>query len=210
MKILSRDFTLKEKIMLLVLALIILALAYYRFIHIPCKEAIEAAHAERDAYQTELVVASAKEGQLRKMKEELDSLGELQYASRMDSYNNSKAEITMLNNVLEAANDYSITFSGITRNGDQIRRNFTLVFETESFASAKRIVDQLSKSEYRCLLGNMQYSFVSRRLSERERELASRRVGDVAYLDVVRMTVTGTFYETMYDGVPDAGLPPEK
>ena len=210
MKILSRDFTLKEKILILLLCLIIIALAYYRFVHVPCVTAIESAHAERDAYQTEFVTASAKEMQLKKMKEELDQLGELQYNSRMESYNNAKAEMTVLNNVLEAANDYSITFSSVTKDGDQIRRNFSLSFQTGSFAAAKQIIARLSESEYRCLLGDMQYSMTLRRLGKDETAYVERVVDDVRYGVQVRITTTATFFETMYGGTPDAGLPTGK
>ena len=210
MKVLSRDFTLKEKILLLLLFLIILGLAYYRFIHIPCKEAIETAHNQRDTFQTELTGALAKEQQLKKMKEELDSLGELQSASRMDSYNNSKAELTMLNNVLESAYDYSIKFNNVTRDGDQIRRNFSLYFETDSFASAKRIIEQLTDSEYRCLLGNMQYGVSLKLWREGDRGTVIHKIDDKTYVEFVTVNTAATFYETMYDGVPDDGLPKSK
>ena len=210
MKIMSRDFTTKEKVLLLILCLILIGLAYYRFVFIPCRDAIDAAHSERDMLETELIVASAKEGQLRKMKEELDSLGELQSASRMESYNNAKAELTMLNNVLENADDYAISFSNVTKDGEQIRRNFTLTFETGSFAAAKKIVAELTKSEYRCLLGDMQYSVILRRLGKDESAAVVREIEDIRYAESVSVTTTATFFETMYGGTPDAGLPAEK
>ena len=40
MKILSRDFTLKEKILLLLLALVLIVLGYYQFIDKPCRRDI--------------------------------------------------------------------------------------------------------------------------------------------------------------------------
>ena len=106
MKILSRDFTLKEKILLLVLGLLLVGLAYYRFVWMPTTDAVAAANSERDTLQIELLDAMTKEAQLRKMQTELDSLGELKETSRMESYNNTKAELSLLNNVLEAADDY--------------------------------------------------------------------------------------------------------
>lgn len=207
MKVLSRDFTTKEKVMLLILCLLLLALAYYRFLWVPCADAVEAAHSQRESYLVELQTALIKEKQLKKMRDELDALGELQETSRMESYNNTKAELTMLNNILEAANDYSISFSGVTKDGDQIRRNFSLSFETDSFAAAKQIIACLSNSEYRCLLGDMQYSVVLRRLGENETARVTRTVDGVAYAETVNVTTMATFFETMYGGTPDAGLP---
>ena len=207
MKALSRDFTTKEKVLIVVLLVILIGLAYYRFVHIPCKEAIQNAHSEREMYETELLAVQKKEAQLRKMKEELDSLGELQSTSRMESYNNSKAELSLLNSILESARDYSITFVNVTRDGDQIRRNFNLSFTTNNYASAKKIISSLADSEYRCLIGDIKYSATVRRAEKDEPTEGGRWVDDVYYFDVIRVNTSATFFETMYDGVPDDGLP---
>ena len=210
MKILSRDFTLREKILLIVFCLILLALAYYRFVYVPCNDAIALARADRDMYQTQLLGALTKEAQLRRMKTELDSLGELQETSRMDSYNNSKAELSLLNSVLEAADKYSVSFASVTRDGDQIRRNFSLQFTTGSFDAAKQIVARLSESEYRCLIGDMQYTKTLRRAEEGEALTGGQWIDGVYYFNVITVTTTATFFETMYGGTPDAGLPADR
>ncbi|MCR4771724.1 MAG: hypothetical protein K5855_05370 [Oscillospiraceae bacterium] len=209
MKVLSRDFTTKEKALLAVLILLLLALGYYRFLHVPCTEAIERANSEREDLQTELLISLAKESQLKKMRAELDSIGELQSASRMESYNNSKAELSLLNGVLETAESYSVSFSGVTKDGDQIRRNFKLQFRTGSFGEAKRIIRQLSESEYRCLLSSIQYVKELKR-APAEQTSGGTVVDGVRYNESVSVAVSATFYETMYGGTPDAGLPEDK
>ena len=210
MKVLSRDFTLREKILLIVFCLILLALAYYRFVYVPCSDAIANARADRDMYQTELLSAMTKEAQLRRMKTELDSLGELQETSRMDSYNNSKAELSLLNSVLEAADKYSVSFASVTRDGDQIRRNFSLQFTTGSFDAAKQIIACLSESEYRCLIGDMQYTKTLLRAEEGETFTGGQWIDGVYYFNVITVATTATFFETMYGGTPDAGLPADR
>jgi hypothetical protein len=207
MKVLSRDFTLKEKILIFVLLLILVALTYYRFVHVPCNEAIETARSEKEMYDTELLAVQKKEAQIRAMKEELDSLGELQATSRMESYNNSKAELSLLNSVLESAYNYSISFASVTRSGDQIRRNFNLQFTTGSFDAAKQIISSLADSEYRCLIGGVKYSSALRRAENGEPTLGARYVDGVYYFDSISVTTDATFFETMYGGTPDAGLP---
>ena len=210
MKILSRDFTLKEKVLLLILCLVLVGLAYYRFVFVPCQDAISRANNTRDALQIELLGAMTKEAQLKKMKDELDSLGELRETSRMDSYNNAKAELSLLNSVLEAADEYAVSFASVTKDGDQIRRNFSLQFQTGSFAAAKQIVARLSESEYRCLLGDIQYSSTVRVASEKEKTVGGYWDGEVYYFNVITVNTTATFFETMYGGTPDAGLPADK
>ncbi|MBP5166607.1 MAG: hypothetical protein ILP09_05035 [Oscillospiraceae bacterium] len=191
------------------LLLLLFALGYYRFLYVPSTEAIERAVSEREDLQTELLVSLAKEGQLKKMRAELDSIGELQTASRMESYNNSKAELSLLNSILEAAENYSVSFSGVTKDGDQIRRNFKLQFRTGAFGEAKRIIRQLAESEYRCLLGSIQYAKELKR-APAEQTSGGTVIDNVRYNESVSVAVSATFFETMHGGTPDAGLPADK
>ena len=209
MKILSRDFTTKEKIMIVVFCLILLGLAYYRFFYVPTQDQIAAANSQKANYETELMEVMAKEAQIRKMKEEIDELGELSNVSRIESYNNSKQEISLLNRVLGPATEYSIRFSDINRDGDLLRRNFTLMFKTDSFVSAKRIISSLEESPYRCVLGDIQYQLSLRRADSEEPTRGGRWIDDEYFYDVVTVNTNATFFETMYDGVADAGLPAE-
>ncbi len=202
MKILSRDFTRGEKILILILCLILVVLAYYWIVYKPCRKAVEDANAERDALQIELMAAQSKEDQLKKMKDELDRLGSLEETTRMESYNNTNAELTLLNNVLRDANTYYIDFSDVTRNGDQIRRNFTLQFTTYTFDTAKKIIHNMAESEYRCLIGDIRAS-----VTPYYSYYVWNRVVEDGNYDVVTVNATATFFETMYGGKPDAGLP---
>ena len=62
----------------------------------------------------------------------------------MESYNNSSAEISFLYDILAETQQYNIEFSDITRNGDQIRRNFSLKFRTRDYdAISKEIITEL-------------------------------------------------------------------
>ncbi len=189
MRIFDRSFNKAESMLLLVLALILVVLLYFKAIYIPAGEAIERAHAERAALETELLGVQMRVGQLTKMREELDKIGG--NADRMESYNNAKAELSLLNNALSNAREYSIAFEDVTRDGDQIRRNFSLEFTADSFDAAKAILMRLTASEYRCLIGDVEYT-------------QSR---DGAAVGSVELSATATFYETMVGGKPDAGLP---
>ena len=211
MKILSRDFTPREKIMILILVLVLLALCYYQFLYVPCVNAIDSANARSEALKTELLAAQMKEGKLKQMQNELDSLGELNLTSRMGSYNNSKAELSLLNHVLESANDYAVSFTDVTRDGDQIRRNFSLQFTARDFDAVKVIIDKLTQSEYRCLIGNVSYHTVQNKKTAKNvmENTVERVIDGVTYYEYISVTATATFFETMYDGTPDAGLPPE-
>jgi len=192
MKILSRDFTLKEKLLLVLLGLILVGLAYYQFVDRPVREALEIAHAEADSLSTELQTVEAKLEKMRRMRAELDDVTAGGTASEMGSYNNSKAEISMLNDVLSEALQYSITFANVTRSGDQIRRNFTLQLTTDNYETMEHIVSTINASHYRCLIGDLRCT------ATHDRDVLDGNI---------TASGTATFFETMVGGTPDAGLP---
>ena len=202
MKILSRDFTRAEKIILVILALVLVGLAYYQFVYKMVAESIQKAHAEAEAIRVEMTGVNAKIQRMEEMQAELESIQSNPNASYMGSYNNSKEELAFLNDVLGGALQYSITFSNVTRDGDQIRRNFSLQFTTEDYASMERIISRLCDGKLRCLINDISYSVSRYNYSAADRE----RYG-VDWYERVNVNCTATFFETMVGGVEDAGLP---
>ena len=183
----SRDFTRTEKILIIVLALILVGLAYYQFVDRPVRQSIANAQAEADMLQTEVTAAQARLATAQKVKNNLDELEASGQMSWMGSYNNSKAEVAFLNGILADTLQYSVSFANVTRAGNQIRRSFTLEYRTGSYASAHEIRARLGQSHDRCLVSDASCSM--------------ENSGEV----VVHQAAT--FYETMVGGTPDAGLP---
>ena len=202
MKILSRDFTRAEKIILVILALVLVGLAYYQFVYKMVAESIQKAHAEAEAIRVEMTGVNAKIQRMEEMQAELESIQSNPNASYMGSYNNSKEELAFLNDVLGGALQYNITFSNVTRDGDQIRRNFSLQFTTEDYASMERIISRLCDGKLRCLINDISYSVSRYNYSAADRE----RYG-VDWYERVNVNCTATFFETMVGGIEDAGLP---
>ena len=202
MKILSRDFTRAEKIILVILARLLVGLAYYQFVYKMVAESIQKAHAEAEAIRVEMTGVNAKIQRMEEMQAELESIQSNPNASYMGSYNNSKEELAFLNDVLGGALQYNITFSNVTRDGDQIRRNFSLQFTTEDYASMERIISRLCDGKLRCLINDISYSVSRYNYSAADRE----RYG-VDWYERVNVNCTATFFETMVGGVEDAGLP---
>lgn len=187
MKILSRDFTRKEKILLLILAIILVGLIYYRVVYVYVEKGIVSARAEEKTLQTELATVDKQIAEMDKMQAEIDEYKASGDISRMGSYNNSRDEIAFLNDTLEDTLRYSITFTDVTRNGDQIRRNFTLQYQTENYDDAARIMRTLVTGQHRCQVGDIRCS--------------------VDQHGIVTINEVATFYETMVGGTPDSGLP---
>lgn len=195
MKILSRDFTLKEKILIGILLLIILGFCYYQFIDQPIRSSIQRAENEKANNELELETVNLKIEQLEKMKLEIDRIIAEGTIAPMPSYNNSKAVNNLLNDVL-GGYGYSISFANLTRDEDLVRRELALEFTPTDFSSMVAVLTALEKSEFRCLIDNINFS--------RSRYGNLDIVGD-AYK--YQAQVTATFYETMVGGTPDSGLP---
>ena len=187
MKIMSRDFTRTEKILIAVLALILLGLVYYQFVDKSVRQSITNAESEARMLETELAAAQARLAAAQAVKGNMDELEASGNLSWMGSYNNSRAEVAFLNSILADTLQYSVTFNNVTRAGNQIRRSFTLEYRTASYASAHEIMARLCQSHDRCLVSDASFS----------------QEGD----GVVVVRQAATFYETMVGGTPDAGLP---
>lgn len=187
MKVMSRDFTRMEKILLLLLAVILVGLVYYRFVYVLVNDSVRSSNSEAEALQTEISVAEGRLTHLNSLQSEMDTMEEEGSMSYMPSYNNSKAEIAFLNDVLAATEKYSISFAEVTRAGDQIRRSFTLQYVTTSYKDAQTILEALCESRDRCLVGDIKCS--------------------IAESGMTTVNAAATFYETMVGGTADAGLP---
>lgn len=189
MKILSRDFTRMEKLLILVLALVLVGLAYYQFVYKTTQNSIASAEADAAQTRSELDIAEARLAQLNALQKKLDDL-EAEGLSWMSSYNNAKAEVAFLNDILATTIQYSVSFSNVTRVGDQIRRSFSLNYKTPDYESAQEIIKKLCACENRCLVSDVSCS--------------------IAADGTVTMRQTATFYETMVGGEADAALPADK
>ena len=202
MKRLSRDFTRSEKALLLILALILVGMAYYFVVDRPVRSSLESAKAEKQALTTELTALQGRLARMEKMQAELEALQANPAISQMGSYNNSKAELDFLNELLDETNEYTVTFTGVTRDGDQVRRNFNLKFTVTDYATAERLLKKIYSCDLRCLLNDIGYTRTRTYYNTTDRLRYARD-----YYERVNVTATATFYETMVGGTADAGLP---
>ena len=187
MDFLTDELTRMEKWLILFLSLLLVGLCYYQFLYRPTTREIERLEGQRDAMSMELAQVQQCLTQLKKMRTELDELGRIGYTSRMPSYNSVEEETTFLNDILTEAEQYSISFSNPSRKDNQVRRNVTLRFTTNGYEAARNILMNLTKSDFRCLLGDVRYT----------RDNAN---------GATSVNVNATFFETMAGGVMDSNL----
>ena len=194
----SREINAKEKVLLVILVLIILGFAYYRFVDQPVRKNLAKAEAEYSSLQSELTAVRVKIRELQRMQDEIDEITSGGKDSFMPSYNNAKEELALLNDILnESVTQYSVSFTSVSRYKDQIRRDFKLDFTTPDYESMKVVIDKLTGVDYRCMIGDCNCNVIRVRNQNNEETTA------------LSVSTTATFYETMVGGTADAGLPPD-
>ena len=191
MKRLNRSFTTREKVLLLVLALILIALCYYQFIYKYVNNAVEANNMQIEDLEIGVSTAEAQLQAYQQTEARLASIQEADIVGSMPSYNNSDKEITLLNDIFAKATEYDVSFGELTREGNLIRRPFSVSFKTDSYTAARTIISNLCNSEYRCIITDMTM------------KSAEDKKGNT----VITVRATAAFYETLVDGQADAALP---
>lgn len=193
MKSLEKELSLREKILLLILAIIIIGFAYYFLVDQPVKDQTRAAQSRIEDLETELSIVQMRLADYNRMQSELDSVKNGGLYTTMPSYNASHEERAYLDSVLSSANHFSVNFSDVTRNGDQIRRDFVVNFSVSTYEKAMEIVTNLNNAPQRCLISDVTCNTINTNVEE----AASHYM----------VNCICTFYETMVGGTPDAGLP---
>ncbi|MGI6105886.1 MAG: hypothetical protein ACOYD7_06850 [Raoultibacter sp.] len=152
--IFGRAFTTREKALVAVLVVIILASAYYFGVH----QNIANAKAQNEAtlieLEDEILVQSTQSTLLLRMQSELDQLGSLDNLPVVAVYDNVGNEPQELNAVLASTSSYKVTLSTPVKQGSTIRRAVDVSFSTANYESALSILEQLQNGSYYCQISD--------------------------------------------------------
>lgn len=146
---LNYSFSKREIALILVLVLVLVGLLYYRFVYLNISGQIE-------QYDTADLEAQIQLEQLQlieweKMQDEIDEIGKVSTSS-LETYDNQKAEINLLNDIFEPVIRYNFSFAKPVATGDTVRRDVSVDFTAIDYKSALDIITQLHNSRYRVLL----------------------------------------------------------
>lgn len=204
MKNLSREFSRREKLLILIMVLILVFAGYYKFVFQATKNTIEESNQKAAAYEAELITIQIQLDRMEQMRQELEKEKSNASMSYMFSYNNINAEIEFLHQILDDTTlDYRLSFSDVMRDGDQIRRPVSIQFTAADYDTAERIINSLENCRMRCLISQVQanaveYNYYANRAESRDLQNSA-----------VSASCSVIFYETMVGGQEDAGLPVE-
>lgn len=184
----SREFTTREKILLLVLCVLLLGIVYYEFIIKDVDETIK--QYDTEDLETELLIEQTKAQSIMDMEAEMKNT-KAETDSVVASYSNIKNEISALNDIFAAASTYNFDFNQAMKDGDAVRRDINISFTAGSYSTAERIIEKLHDCKYRCLIRNISINTSS---------------GEGISSGSVSVSMTVTFFETMYNANTTDGL----
>lgn len=184
----SREFTKKEKMLLLVCIVMFIGIFYYQLVWKSTSQIIKDYNVEK--LEEELLLAETKVMKMVQMEKFIEE-HKGKTRSIVADYNNLQNEITELNKILTDAYTYQLDFEDATTDGKIVRRNINITFQTGDYSTAKKIIQSLKESRYKCLLRDI--SFVAKE-------------GSLQTTDIVNVSLKVTFYEGVTDAVSIAGL----
>ncbi|MDO5702255.1 MAG: hypothetical protein Q4G47_02750 [Lachnospiraceae bacterium] len=147
---LNREFTNREKILLVVCLLLALGLFYYQFVVKGIQQQIK--DASTDQLETEIQTEQARSAKIAEMEQVIEQKGDKVYGD-IAVYNNLAAEISYVGSILDGrATDVSLSWGYPVLNGITVRREVRISCTTASYDSAKSILKGFNECPFRCII----------------------------------------------------------
>ena len=187
----SRKLSSRDAVMLAILLVLIIGSCWYMFFYTPLQDEILSIQNQSAQLDTEISTAMVKVSKMKSMQEEVDAIlaQPKDQITEIAPYDNATVVIAQLNGILAASEEYTLNFRDVEVNDDgTVRRVINLSFRCPDYASARRIVDDLSGSHWRCIVNSVSMSVPNEELERDE-------VADImAY--PVEVTAQVTFFES--------------
>lgn len=150
----KRQFSLREQILMVILAILLIACVYYILVEKPVQDTLMDASQRQSEAESQMTIASA---QIQKMHQMQTALEQLEQTAQADvpDYDNAKNVVELLNRAMSVTNEYNLTFQPVTTDGSIARRTIQMNFRCDSYATAKQVLQTLLDSNYRCRITSM-------------------------------------------------------
>lgn len=162
----SRVFSVREKVLLVILALLVIGAAYYFFVQQPVSETLSSAKDEIELYELNSTVLSAKIAQARAMSKELEELKKNGEPAEVPAYDNLPTVITFLDTVLSTKQNYKLSLSDPSFDNGIARRGASVSFTASSYKDACNAIEILQNCPFMCKVDNVSISPSSKPIME--------------------------------------------
>ena len=146
-------FTTREKVLLVILAVLVIAVGYWKLILTPINDSIADLNAQTASEQDAILTNSARLSRMRQMQQELETLLADPDAKPLPDYDNSERLLVELNTILSGTVDYTLSFGStylLEDGGSIICRPISL-----EYTAARTVMDALHGSDYVNLISDV-------------------------------------------------------
>lgn len=161
----KKGFTVREKVLLVILGIIVICALYYYLFYLPKMSEIEAYKQDNVLMEDQILVAQTQVAKMNKMEKELEELLKNDETSitSLPAYDNSRQIVNELYTILGRTKDYEVTFGQIFEEdgSNVVRRTVKVYFATSNYDVVKNILVMINDSQYRCLIKDVDINLVS-------------------------------------------------
>lgn len=142
-------FSRREKVLLVILAVALLAALWYLLVYQPVQARIASAEAQTAEMQSEITGLQAQQTKMQSMQAEIDRVKASGNVTPLPDYDNQSNVLGELSSILTGLT-YNANFADPeTDDAGIVRRSVALTFSCDDYAAAKRIVTAIASSRYR-------------------------------------------------------------
>jgi len=179
--VLSRNFTTREKILLLILAVILLAELYFLLVHQRVEREFTEARSRTETATVSLEIETTKAAKKQEMQKKIQEAVQGGSARPLPDYDNATNVVAYLNSVMAAAEEYNLVFSTVEQKNYVAVRPINMSFSCQGYSAVRDIVSRLEGGPYYCEVTGLSMS-------------AEGGLGDMTG-SLVSVQMTAVFYE---------------
>ena len=153
----KKGLTLREKVLLCILAVMLVIMGYYYLFYIPTKDAIAQYEKDFIAIDNEIIQTEAKMIKFANMKAELNAIkeGSSVEVKELPKFDNRQNLMVQLSGILANTDNYSLSFGSVSNDGVTVSRSIDLSYTCGSYEAAKAILEEIYTGEYPCTFTNL-------------------------------------------------------
>jgi len=147
----NRDLTKREKILLLILVLGIVALCYYWLVFVPVSNQVEQYKSDIGEIETQISINEQLVAKVNNWEKALEESRKSDSITVIPEYDNSTNLMLDLYAVLEQADSYSLEFNSVENldGADYlVARPISISYYTANYSQSRAIIDSLSNCHY--------------------------------------------------------------
>ena len=151
----NREFTKREKVLLLIFAVLLIAVGYYKLLLEPINNQIESYRSLTQEEQMQMETAQLQAVRMKQMETEIAQAKAAGIERTIPDYDNSAVLLPQLYQIMDSTIEYAMDFDEITFEGNIAARPVQIEFETANYQKARRVIDKLCTTGYAMQIEDM-------------------------------------------------------